>query len=288
MTNIVALTVARNEDWVIGLSGRALLEWADSWVVLLHCCTDGTRDAVHAIAAENPGRVRILEENTNALWSEMANRQRTLEEARRLGATHCAVVDADEVLSGDLLGSIRLEIAATPASRHLGITMRNMHRSIGTYRSDPGIWGKQAGTMIAFADHPNLCWRAQNGYDHHHRHPHGSPYWRKLAVGGGLMHLQFASWRRLTAKHAWYKMIERTKYPQKPVAEIDRLYSMALNESGCEVSPAPAEWWEPYRDWMPYLNLNAEPWHERECRRLRDAFGPSTFAGLNLFGVVEA
>lgn len=284
--NLVSLTVARNEACFIGLSLRVALKWCDSSVILLHSCVDRTREIVEQVAAENPGRVRILEDN-NAWWSEMAHRQATLDEARRMGATHCAVVDADEVLTGDLLPNIRAEIESVPASRHLGIRMFNLHRSIGQFRSDTGVWGKQAGTMISFTDSPDLTWRpASDGYDHHHRHPRGSRFLRKIGSPGGVMHLQFASWRRLTAKHALYKMTERIRWPHKPVAEIDRLYNMALDEAGAEVQPTPAEWWAPYADLMQHLDVNAEPWQEAECQRLWDALGPAPFNGLNLFGLV--
>ena len=100
------------------------------------------------------------------------------------------------------------------------------------------------------------------------------------------MHLQFADWRRLTAKHARYKMMERVKYPNKPVSEIDRMYSLALDEAGLQVADVPAEWWQGYEQIRQYIDLNAEPWQEQECKRLWMEHGAEAFHGLNLFGVV--
>ena len=99
------------------------------------------------------------------------------------------------------------------------------------------------------------------------------------------MHLQFADWRRLVAKHALYKVTERLRWPDKPIAEIDRMYSQALDEREIAFAPAPAEWWAPYQPWLKYLNCDREPWQEAEVRRLLNLHGPQKFAGLNLHGV---
>jgi hypothetical protein len=282
---LVSITPVRNEGWVLGLSLRALLRWVDEAVVLVHASTDDSLEIASRVAAET-GRVTIRVED-DPVWREMEHRQRLLELARSRGATHIAPVDADEVLTGDWLRRIRGQLTELPMGRFASIPMRNLHRSIYRYRSDAGIWGKRAGTMLAFRDAPSLCWSAVNGYDHHHRAPSGSRQGPRLVDGGGLMHLQFASWRRLTAKHALYKMVERIRWPHKAVAEIDRLYSLALNESGAETAAVPAAWWAPYADLLPHLRLDAEPWQEREARRLWDVHGPAPFERLNLFRVVS-
>jgi hypothetical protein len=200
------------------------------------------------------------------------------------------VVDADEALTGNLLPMIRDHVAILQPGQFLGIPFRNLHRSIYQYRSDGGIWGTQAGTMIAFADTSSLKWHAANGYDHHQRSPLGSrPCGRpggKLGVSGGVMHLQFASWPRLVAKHVWYKLMERIKYPSKPVSEIERVYSMALDESACQTSLVPAEWWESYVDLLEHLDVDAEPWQKREARELWEKHGSQKFAGLNTYSLM--
>lgn len=283
---LVSITPARNEAPMLGLSLRALLQWVDAAVVLVHASTDNTLDIAHDVAAEYPNRVHILIQN-DPVWREMRDRQMLLNAARQLRATHIAPVDADEVLTGNLLPTIRADVERLDYGRFLGIPMKNLHRSIHQYRSDNGIWGARAGTMLAFRDSPELSWQSTDGYDHHHRHPHGSRLARILKCEGGLMHLQFADWRRLTAKHALYKMVERVRWPRKDVAEIDRLYSLALNEESAELSPVPESWWQPYeRHMQQHLHLGAEPWHEAECRRMWERHGAAYFNGLNLFAVV--
>ena len=283
---LVSVTPARNEAPMLGLSLRALLQWVDAAVVLVHASTDSTLDIAHDVADEHPGRVHVMIQN-DPVWREMRDRQKLLNAARQLRATHIAPIDADEVLTGNLLATIRGEVERLDYGRFLGIPMKNLHRSVHQYRSDNGIWGARAGTMLAFCDSPELSWQSTDGYDHHHRHPHGSRLARILKCEGGLMHLQFADWRRLTAKHALYKMVERVRWPAKDVAEIDRLYSLALNEEGAEFSPVPASWWQSYERSMSHLQLGGEPWQEAECRRMWDTHGAGTFDGLNLFGVVS-
>lgn len=283
---LTALMPARNESWVLGLSVRVAAMWADEVILLDHASTDNT----HSIAIDattETGKVWYMREGS-AEWAEMAHRQRMLAFARARGATHIAIVDADEILSGNLLKAIRPEVERLRPGQLLQIPMRNMHRSINEYRSDRSAFG-QAITTVAFADDPALQWADKDGYPHHQREPKGSRIGARIypsQAEGGVMHLQFSNWRRLIAKHALYKMSERVRFPQKPVREIDRLYSMAPNEAGLELSPAGADWWAPYAPLMHHLNLDAEPWQEGECRRLLADHGRDAFAGLNLFGVV--
>jgi glycosyltransferase involved in cell wall biosynthesis len=281
--NLTAIMPARNEGWVLGLSARAALKWCDSIVVLNHASRDETGAIIDAMAAEFPGRVYGLHIEEDG-WAEMSHRQQLLEFARALGSTHIAPVDADEVLAGDQLPTIRERIERLRPGQFCGIPMRNLHRSIHQYRADNSPFGSQAGTMLAFADHPTLNWHAKNGYDHHQR----SPYKAQQAAyfkGSGLLHLQFASWRRLLAKHAWYKCMERLKYPAKSTRDIEKQYSLAPDESGLKLAEVPVEWWTPYAEYMQHLDLDREPWQEAAVRQMVEQHGADTFAGLNLYGV---
>lgn len=283
---LIALMPARNEDWIIGLSLRVALRWCDAAVVLDHASTDGTAGILDAMQDECGERLTVIRESDGA-WSEMAHRQRLLDAGRAAGGTHFALVDADEVLTGNLLARIRNEVSAIGPGGLLQVGMQAMWRSLGAVRTDGRTWAGREDLALAFADRYAVGWQA-GGYDHHHRHPHGSVPHRRIRNGeGGVMHLQWASWRRLVAKHARYKMMERIKYPSKPVVAIDRMYSMALDEVGLSLRAAPAEWWTPYSDLMHHANLSAEPWQEQECKRLWMEHGKAAFDGLDLFGVCQ-
>lgn len=282
---ITALMPARNESWVIGASLRIVLEWADAAVVLLHASTDETKDIVNQIKAET-GRVTVLEEN-DTTWREMRQRHRLLEAARSGGATHMAITDADEILTANLAGTIRDQIRSLPPGACLHVGMPCLWRSLDMYRVGRSVWANRRDLVLAFRDHPSLCWREVNGYDHHNRAPQASRLGVVSSAPGGVMHLQFASWRRLTAKHAHYKMMERAKYPKKSIAEIDRMYSLALDESWLQVATVPKEWWTGWEKYRSLIDTDAEPWHEAACRALWSQHGPRAFDGLNLFGVCE-
>lgn len=283
---LVATMPLRNEAWIVGMSARIVLQWCDALVVLLHASTDRTPEILEEIAAEHPGRVFILQED-GSVWKEMEHRQRLLEAARGLGATHVAITDADEVLTGNHLATVRDRIAALPAGKYLAAGMPCMWRGLDQYRTDGRIWANRQDLVLAFADSPELSWRPVNGYDHHHRAPLGASHSGRVLLDGGVMHLQWASWRRLTAKHAWYQMHERIRYPHKAVRDIARLYGYAPDESGLRTAPAPESWWAPYQDLRRHVVLVAEEpsWHEAECRRMLAEHGAERFSGLNLHGV---
>lgn len=282
---IIGLMLVRNEDWVLGLSARAALQWCDALYVYCHKCTDKTQEILDAISAEYPERVlRAWSEADD--WDEMDMRQTTLKMGRKWGATHFACIDADEVLTGNLLPSIRERVLALKPTQALDLPMIPCWRSLDHYRSDESVWSR-AYISMAFADDKGVAWKPEKGgYQHHHRLPYGVRAKRELThADGGVMHLQFANWRRLTAKHAWYKCVEATRFTKRTTEEIDRVYNQALDENNLNTKPVPAAWWAPYSQWIRCVDMKSEPWHTAECKRLYTAFGADKFRGLNLFGV---
>lgn len=315
---IVGLMPVRNEAWVLGLSARVALKWCDDLIILDHASTDATPDIIEDVMNENTGRV-WKHKIPDPQWDEMAHRQSMLEYARKIGATHIAIIDADEVLTGNLLRVHRLSDGTTgPHIRNFVQLMRpehcmhlpgyNLRENLGalhransaidaglrTYHAN-GVWGKRWFSTV-FQDDPRLSWE---GNKFHSREPGGMPLHvhRPIAQGiGGVMHLWGASERRLISKHALYKIIERLRFPEKPSGEIDQMYSWAIKgdpDNSSFGTPAtwsyenvPSEWWDIYRPLRQYLDVHAEPWQEAECVRLIKEHGPREFAGLDLFGVV--
>ena len=287
---IVATMPVRNEDWCIGLTLRALLRWVDSVVVLDHASTDGTRQILAEIDAEHPGRVAVMTE-CNPVWEEMRHRQSMLDRARIEGATHIVMVDADEVLTANLVPDIRRAIAAIPRRCTFQLPWHCLRWSIQRYHHQ-GAWGR-ADVSVGYEDGPAACWKAEGGYDFHHRHPCGWPFvpFRPIRRDeGGLMHLQFVSDRRLRAKQALYLLTERLRWPGRlPAAALNAMYGLSVYDEGtatANLAPVPPEWWAGYEDLMQHLHPAAEPWQEREARRLYAEHGAAKFEGLDLFGVV--
>jgi hypothetical protein len=115
--------------------------------------------------------------------------------------------------------------------------------------------------------------------------------------GGGILHLQYSSRRRLLAKQALYKMTEVIRWPGRDSLEqINQRYDWSVYGAPHKpaagdtppfvLSPVPAEWWNGYAGLMKHLRVDAEPWQEEECKRLVEEYGRGKFEGLDLFGVV--
>lgn len=286
---LIAVMPVRNEAWVLGLSARVALMWCDAICILNHASTDKTVDILVELQTDFPGRVHVVS-MPGEVWTEMQHRECLLELARAKGATHIAMVDADEILTGNLIES--LEKYVLPGDM-LDMPGYNLRGGINRYHRD-GVWGKRW-FSLAFQDNPRLRW---TGDTFHSREPRGlnfTPY-RPIAQGdGGIMHLWGASEARLIAKHALYKITERIRWPEKPIEEIDQMYSWAIHGSRAanygtpatwQYADVPSEWWRPYKSLLSYLDLNAEPWQIEECRRLVRLHGHEKFTGLDLFGVV--
>ena len=286
---LVGLMLARNEDWVIGLSARVALLWCDAIVVLLHNCTDTTAEILETIRWESElGRV-IRRTCSSDHWEEMALRQTMLEIARGMDATHLAMIDADEVLTGDLLPTIRKHVDQLGPGEILQVPQLCTRETIsGPVVISSGMWARQ-NTPIAFGDSHLYHWAARDGYDHHQRNPLGIPYQPKMIHDDrskGVMHLQFSSYRRLLAKQFLYQLTDRRRWPNQSTDLIRNRYAPTVNEAcSGEVELVPGSWWAPYSHLLKYLHVDREPWQESECKRLLEQ-DPKLTAGLDDFGLM--
>lgn len=305
---IVGLMPIRNESWCLGLTLRAALMWCDEVIPLLHACTDESRSICHQVMMESKDQIQCVFSIDDPRWDEMSHRQLMLQQARIGSATHIAIVDADEILSGNLLGSIRDIIsvmcerfvlsfpAGSPYTPILRAPGYNLRGSIDRFHEN-GVWGQRT-FSLAFPDDPALYWA---GDKFHSREPEGRPPmpWMPLTQqDGGIMHLWGASERRLRAKHAAYKVTERLRWPDRTVGGIESQYRLATGGDptgqvlGRIETPdmwtykqVPASWWDPYRDLLQHLHLDAEPWQEEYVRQMVRDYGPETFSGLDLLGI---
>ncbi len=302
---LAGLLTVRNESWILGLSARVALLWCNELVVLNHASTDGTSDILRELSDEFGARIQIMD-NDDPNWTEMEHRQAMLEWARINGATHLAIIDADEVLTGNLLkpmypaleSVVRNGIENMRQGSILQLPLYNLRGSLNQYHNS-GVWGCNRFLSVAFADDPRLRWE---GDRFHKREPQGAtlnPYQPIKHGQGGVMHLWGANERRLRAKHAMYKVTERLRWPQKPIREIEIEYNLwrtpedALAKWSYQTdwgkpwtfADVPTSWWEPYTHIMKYLDVDAEPWQEAEVQRLVAEHGAEMFKGLDLFGV---
>jgi len=308
----------RNEAWILACSMRAALKWVDELVVVDHNSTDGTFDIINEISAEHPWRVhysrwqpteeKILESvhstsrtilnptpsktwkqqvpsEDESRWDEQDMRHHSLALGRLRGGTHFAMIDADEIMTANLMARIRQDVYALQPGEVLDYPLYAM-RSLDEFQDDNTHWSRGVCSLV-FRDAPHLTWKpAADGYHFHSRVPWGAGKriepvkWRD----GGVMHLQWVNHRRLVAKHCWYRMVETVRYPNRMTAQrLNEKYDDALRPPG-RVSTTPSDWW---RDYDPGLiQLNGWPWHEGEVRRMVDKYGLGKFEGLDLKGLV--
>jgi len=285
---VVALMPVRNEAWVLGFSARVALMWCDEIVFASHWPEDRSHDIMNELFHEYPGRITIREDREQQ-WKEMEQRQMLLNCARERGATHIAIVDADEVLCGGTNPYALNGHLAVPG-QILQLPGYNLRGSLNRYHSS-GIWANRW-FSVGFSDDKRLHW---GGDKFHQREPRGmklEPH-RPIAQGeGGVLHLWGVSERRLIAKHRLYRIIERLRFPDKPTSEIERMYSLATDGAADQptwgtpetwtYAEVPESWLSPYSHLLKYLDVDAEPWQTAECERLIALHGRETFKGLRI------
>ncbi|MGW2370640.1 glycosyltransferase family 2 protein [Streptomyces sp. NPDC001667] len=287
---IVGCMLVRNEEWVLGCSLRAALQWCDAVVVMDHASTDATPRILEQVR-EEVGRDRVVVESwaDASRWDEMTQRQRLLVLARKIGGTHFALIDADEILTANFLPHVRDWVGALAPGQVLDMPQVPVWRDLDHYRDDESNWCHST-ISIAVADRRGIFWAPADGdaYQHHHRQPRGTrdgvmPTWILSPGSGGMMHLQFAAPNRLLWKHRAYKLFEMLRWPDRQsVAELDAKYSGALDERGMVLSEVPACWWDGYR--RELIDPAHDTWWAAECERMWRENNPETFAGLNLWG----
>lgn len=289
---LVGLMHVRNEQWILRLSIPAAMRLVDELVVLDHASTDSTPEIIGEMSRRYPGRV------AHGAWegrhyNETAIRQRLLEIGRTRGGTHLFMIDADEVLTANLIDPVRAQIRELGPSEGLELPWLAMWASPDEYRDDESVWSNNT-KLFAFADGPEIGFRAlRDGYDMHLQRPRGlrEPVRRPITDQreGGVMHLQFANRRRLIAKHAWYKMSEIVRFPDREsAAAIDAKYNQALDEQGIGLSEVGPEWWSLYRAERELVDYDDAPWHEGEVARFWIEHGAEAFRGLELWGLPQA
>lgn len=264
---LIAVLPVRTEGWILGASLRALLMYVDGAVVCLHNCTDDSEDIVRTVAKES-GRVMFYSVIAQH-WREMAQRDEMLQEARTLGATHVVLTDCDEILTGDLLPTIRESIEALPLGVMLRLPLLNLRGSLDRVHNT-GLWGSpEMNTSVAFRDEPGIHWPAAADYQHHCREPKGRSWAMPQPANraSGLLHLQFVSERRLKAKQFYYALQDRLRWPNLDVSMYARTVREHLQAPGTG-APVPPQWWAPYAHLEGYLDINREPWQIDQIKRV--------------------
>lgn len=243
---IIGLMPARNEGWCIGYTARNLLTWCDELIVLEHVSHHPALDWLRV------GRISESEPE----WNEADFRQRLLVKGRELGGTHFAIVDADEILTANLVPKIRDMAGELAPAECLWLPWLCLWRSLDQYRCDDSPFGR-ARVPVVFRDDPSIEHkRGADGYQLHSRPPFGAKVIDRLtAQDGGILHLQHANWTRLVAKQEWYIRQEQRRW-----GKVLANYAGTMNEDGLKLAPVPDGFWPTGRE---LIDLAAEPWQAK-------------------------
>lgn len=278
---IVALVPARNEAARLPFCLRALACHADAIVYLDDCSDDNSVQVVEALAKEC-GVERILRKEH---WDrdEPGDRNRLLEAGREIGGTHFLVLDADEAFTANWAegGGLRCQVFGLQPGDQLLLTWIQLWRSVGEYRCDGSVWTHNM-KAFAFADDGRCSYRSE--FIHTPRVP-ADLKGRKVSVPGyekGVLHFQFVHWPNLQIKQAWYRCLERIRFPDRPSDVIVKRYAPSEDETGLKTQRAPEAWFRRY----PFLDESVFAIPDR--RRVREVVawfarhGRQTFADLDI------
>lgn len=282
---IIGLMLVRSEDWIITASVRAAMRWCDGLAIVNHASTDETLEMIRMVACDWSVATCPIKWETvtdGSQWDEMTLRQKTLDLGRAMGGTHFAIVDADEIISANLVDKIRPEFEKLSPGQCLEVPMLAM-RTLDVYQDDDSVWSR-AWLTLGFADAPTLSWRpAEDGYQHHARAPRGNTGTRRYLKDkseGGVFHVQFSNRRRLIAKHWLYAYVDHLRWPgREDVHQLSIKYSMALQKAN-HLGVVPEEWWAGHN--KKSIKLDGVPWQEEELRRLLSIHGEKAFEGIKL------
>jgi hypothetical protein len=289
---VVGLMTVRNEDWILGLTLRGAMQIVDEMIVLDHASIDGTAQIIHEVAEEFPGRIHY-QRRDDPVWREASIRQGLIDDGRKLGGTHFWMIDADELVTGNIVPEIRMMLAALEPGDLLTLPWFPIWGSLDRCRRDGNRYWCAKRTIYGFRDHADLQYEARKNRpacDIHTRAPISPGKKREHWLDDlrhGVMHFVAAERSRLVAKAAWYKMIETVRFSDVSAEQLNANYNRDLDETELVTVPVEADWWAPYLPWRKHVHLNRPTWFEWDCQLMWRQHGPEKFNGLELWGIPE-
>lgn len=281
--SVIVLTPVRNEAWILPTFLACAALWADRIIVADQGSDDGSR----AIAAAHP-KVAVID-NPERRFGE-GERQRLLIDAARQvpGPRLLVALDADELLSANLLGSREWEMALmAPAGTSIELAKVELYGSPHQYILHTGA---DHGQSFPFA-------YVDDGAPHDGRvihtcrvpQPRGER--RRLRLKSiVVLHYQLLARARQASKGRWYRCFERITCPDKSVVEIERQHGwVARTDLPRARRACPPEWLAGYRargiDVEPRGDDDADFWWDWDILRMMREHGIAPFRYLDIWDV---
>ena len=287
---IVGLIAARNEEPFIRQCLKCLALYADAIVFLDDASTDATLSIVESLAQECHIEIIIRKD----VWfrDETGDKNLLLKAGREIGGTHFIVLDADELITAPCFENnyLRHKILELKPKQRLLLHLFNIWRSPYTYRSDSSPWGGHFGDFIFCDDGTSLY--TSDYFLHTTRCPVMVPQSQSEQMlvkinnsDMAILHFQFANWRNLLVKQAWYRCLEHIRLPNKPVEVINELYGHSKNEKTLQLTPIPAQWVAGYDFYDPTIFSKPEVWREKQITGWFKEYGIDYFKELDIWDI---
>ncbi len=284
-SKIVGLLTVRNEQLFITQCLKALSRYTDAIVLLDDCSDDDTYKIVQSLTQEC--NIEKILRKLSWYRDEPGDKNALLNAARAIGGTHFIFIDADEMLTANCASQdfLRKKILELKPGQKMHLNFFNLWRSVNQYRNDSSVWKPRLIDCIFCDD--GVCSYKNEGFIHTSHIPRNLK--GKLVIlanpNYGLMHFQFVNWRNLLIKQAWYRCLEKVRYPNKSVREINNLYAPSKNEQGIQTSPVPSTWFLGYDFFDPATLQIAEQWREKQVLEWFEEFGKEFFTDLDIWDI---
>jgi len=283
-SKIVGLVPSRNEENIIAQCLESLSYFTDAIVFLDDASTDDTVKIVEGVSQKFNVEKIIKKEK----WyrDEPGDRNKLLNEGRRIGGTHFIVIDADEILTANFLENdfLKNKILSLNRGDMLILKWIQLWRSVDNFRDDDSVWSKGFVNCI-FCD--DGCCSYSSEFIHTPRSP-GNLKGKKIHIRGknyGLMHFQFVNWENLLIKQAWYRGLELIRFPKKSPRYINLKYKASKNEENLKTSPVKKEWFRGYSNFNKDIYLLPERWRKAQILSWFDKYGKSFFKKLDIWDI---
>ena len=101
----------------------------------------------------------------------------------------------------------------------------------------------------------------------------------------GVLHFQFVNWRNLLIKQAWYRCLEKIRFPKRSKKRINDLYRPACDETNLGLKRVPKYWFDGYDFFDPSLFDEPEQWREKQILGWFEKHGKDYFTDLEIWNI---
>lgn len=274
---IVGITPIKNESAFIDSFASSVTQVCDKVIVLDDGSTD---DSVELLKKYD--KIEIVELKNNDGWG--SKRSHLFNLAREYSPTHIVGLDADEAFTANAIKNFDIIASSIKPGERCTLHWLPMWKSLYEYRQDNSVWSNSFKDFI-------ICDDGKINYSgnwiHEPRLPIVKPTKQIPTDIGGVFHFQFSSWEAFQIKQSWYRCLERVSNLNKSIGQINKTYSITLDDEDCHLRKAPEEWYEgvvlPDLDKIYQNTL----WRIKEIEEWIKHYGLDYFKDLNIWHVAD-